>query len=854
MFVENNAAVALNVEFKPKENKVEIVKEEIKEIEKEDKKYTYDEVLKASLEYFNGDDLAAEVFVSKYALKDSFNNYYELTPTDMHRRLSREFARIEEKYPNPMTEDEIFDLLDHFKYVVPQGSPMSGIGNQNQLQSLGNCFVLKSPYDSYGGILKTDQELVQLAKRRAGIGIDISNIRPKGMPTKNAAKTTDGIGVFMERFSNSCREVAQGGRRGALLLSISVHHPEIETFINIKRNKNKVTGANVSIRLSDEFMQAVKDDKEYDQRWPTDSNKPTIIKRISARKIWDQIIESAWASAEPGLLFWDNIINNSPADIYASVDQSFKTTSTNPCGELPLGNDSCRLLVVNLLSFVKNPYLKSAKFDYDKYADTVIRAQRLMDDIIDLELECMDKIINKINLDPEPSDIKSIELNMWLSLKKNCENGRRTGLGITALGDALAALNLRYGTDEAIVVTEKIYKQLALNSYKSSCIMAKERGSFPLFEAKLEKGHQFLEKIWEADSEVHNLYKKHGRRNIALNTTAPCGSISILTQTTSGIEPAYLLKYDRFRKVNRDDVNAKVDRVDNLGDTWQKYTVYHHGFKKWMDVTGESDVKKSPYWKATSNDVDWVAGVTLQSKAQFWIDHSISRTANISKDSTKELVSKIYMKAWEEGCKGYTVYRDGCRDGVLVASESDEKTKDGRPEEIQKSLAPKRPTELPCEIHHATAKGQKWTVLIGMLKDKPYEIFAGLSENLSIPSKYSTGKIVKHGKGKYALHVTMDDDELVVKDIVKTFDNQEIAWATRMISLSLRHGIPVEFACDQLSKDGLITDVNRVLSRILKKHIKDPTKKSSCLQCESTDIVYIEGCMQCISCGNSRCS
>lgn len=1286
--------------------------------DRELKKYTYEEALEASKLYFNGDELAAKVFVDKYALQNNEGEYLELMPSDMHRRLAKEFARIELKYSNPMSEDEIYSLFDNFKYVIPQGSPMSGIGNPYQVQSLGNCFVIDSPLDSYGGILKADQELVQLAKRRAGIGFNISNIRPKGMATKNAAKTTDGIGVFMERFSSSCREVAQSGRRGALLLAISVHHPEVETFINIKRNKTKVTGANISVQLTDEFMQAVKDDTEYEQKFPIDSDNPIISKKVKARLIWDQIIDNSHLFAEPGILYWSNQLKNSPADIYAKVDKSWQSSCTNPCfsgdtkiavadgrnsisikqlaeegkdvpvysldkhgkvsikwgrnpritgydkklvrvylddqsyldvtpdhkfillngskveaknlkcgdslprftkhlepvkknskdyyriygnvlddskdkifehrliakfyypekwsevydyaknsgfantgglvvhhkdynslnnspnnleimtfkqhskfhasidtvgekngrysgftseqiiehalyltkylgrrfsteewevyakenklpmafssfrkdtlgsvsnlakvcatilnmeyvdsdprivktyqncllqgydarvennvvyvkriceecnqkfeidyyrreqafcsvqcavnhsaadpniknsqqlgiykynnersngvrqnqariysqlkfqlvreplmkewenecsvqnipyrvgkslkfsfksfkevkeagnnynhkvlkieelnekqtvynitvddnhtvgiitsehekrgntwysgiytfqcGEIGMGTDSCRLLVINLYSFVQNSFTNKAKFDYTLYGEVVQKAQRLMDDIVDLELESIDKIIKKIKSDPEPDDVKQTELNMWKKFRKNCSDGRRTGLGITALGDVLAALNIRYGSDESIKITEKIYKNLAINAYKSTCTMAGERGAFPIFSHVLEKGHEFLDRILNSDQELKKLYEKFGRRNIALTTTAPTGSVSILTQTSSGIEPVFLVKYDRFRKVNKDVVGVEnVDRTDAMGDSWQKSTVYHHKFKDWMNISGKTKIEESPYYKSTSNDIDWRAGVKLQGVAQKWICHSISRTTNIPNNSPKELVADIYMSAWEHGCKGFTVYRDGCRDGVLVST--DESKESTRPQSISQANAPKRPNELKCEIHQATVKGQKWTVLVGLLNNEPYEVFMGHSEMLHLPTKCSTGKIIKQSKGHYNLHVDIGEEELIIKDIIKVFDNPESAWATRMLSLSMRHGVPIEFIVDQLSRDGAMGDVNKVISRILKKYIIEGSKvrtSSQCPVCSSVDLIYQEGCISC-KCGFSKCN
>ena len=733
--------------------------------------YTYEEVFSASMEYFDGDELASKVFVDKYALQNNQKEYLESTPADMHHRLACEFARIENKYPNPLKKEDIFGLLDHYKYIIPQGSPMFGVGNEYYVQSLGNCFVVDDPYDSYGGICKSDQELAQLMKRRAGVGISLSNIRPRGMPTNNAAKTTDGISIFMERFSNTCREVAQMGRRGALLQSISIKHPEVETFITIKQNKTKVTGANISVQITDDFMRAVKDDKEFTLQWPINDPNPQITKIIKARELWNTLIDCAWSSAEPGVLFWDRALQNSPADIYGEKYPAFRSKTTNPCGELILGTDSCRLLVVNLFSFVINPFTKNAKFDYDHYSNVVIKAQRLMDDLIDLEIEKIERILQKIQSDPEPEEVKQIELNMWKRFLSSCQLGRRTGLGITALGDTLAALNVKYGSKKSIEITDEIYRQLAINAYKSSAVMAQERGAFSIFEQKLEKDHKFINSILDQDSELKKLHHKYGRRNIALMTTAPTGSVSTQTQTSSGIEPVFLLAYTRRKKINPSDMNAKIDFVDALGDKWQEFTIYHHGVKKWMDATGETDITKSPYYGATSNEIDWVASVDMQAVAQKWICHSISKTCNLPKDVSKELVSDVYMRAWETGCKGFTVYRDGCRDGVLISN--DDKTsktnENDRPEEIKYIPAPRRPTALQCDIKKVKVQGEQWTFFIGLLNDKPYEVFGGLSKYVDIPNKYKKGYIHKNGKvdgiSTYNLVVGIDDDEMIIKDI-----------------------------------------------------------------------------------------
>jgi len=825
------------------------------------KKYTYEQVLEASIEYFDGDELAGKVFTDKYALQNEKGEYLELTPTEMHWRLAKEFARIESKYPNPMDEKEIFALLDKFKYIVPQGSPMSAIGNSYQIQSLSNCFVVESPYDSYGGILKTDQELAQISKRRGGVGLNISTLRPKGVATANAAKTTDGIGMFMERFSNTIREVGQSGRRGALMITCSIHHPEVRTFINIKKDLKKVTGANISLQLSDEFMKAVKNNEQYQLRWPVDSDTPEVSNYINAKEIWDEIIDAAHTSAEPGLLFWDTSLRRTPSDIYN--DMGYKSISTNPCSELILSAyDSCRLLLINLTSYVNNPFTKDADFDFNLFLDHSIKAQRLMDDMIDLEIESIDKIIAKIKKDPEPANVKAIELELWDKVKQACINGRRTGTGITGVGDCIAMLNIKYGSKESIEITEKIYKHLAIGCYRSTCIMAGERGTFPVFSFEKEKGHEFLEQIWKADKKTYEIYKKNGRRNIALLTTAPAGSVSTLTQTTSGIEPPFLLEYKRRKKINSSDKNAKVDFTDQLGDKWQEFNVYHHGVKKWMKITGETNIKKSPYWQATSNEIDWVASVDLQAVAQKWTCHAISKTCNLPNSATKELVSEVYMKAWESGTKGFTVYRDGCRSGVLVSMEQNE-SKENRPNIIHTAMAPKRPDILPCDIKKAKIKGEQWTMFIGLLNGQPYEAFGGLSKYVDIPNKHKTGQIQKNGKvdgiSTYNLIVGEDDDQMTIKDIANVFENANFGAFSRTISLSLRHGVPVQYIVEQLQKDKYsdITSFSMVMSRVLKSYVQDGAKSASekvCPSCKQENtLIYQEGCLRCKDCGFSKC-
>src|SRR6478735_6785407 len=805
-------------------------------------KYTYDEVRSASLEYFKGDNLAAEVFAGKYALRDMQANIYELTPADMHRRLAREFARIESRYPNPLSESEIYDLLASWK-VVPQGSPMSAVGNPYQYQSLSNCFVIESPQDSYGGILRADQEQAQIMKRRGG--------------------------VFMERFSNTCREVAQGGRRGALMLTISVHHPEIRTFINIKRDLKKVTGANISIRLSDEFMNAVKNQTKVQLRFPVEKDVEHIIENdVNAVELWNEIIEAAHFAAEPGLLFWDTVSRMGPADAYK--DAGYGSTSTNPCGEITLSPyDSCRLLLVNLYAFVKRPFEADASFDYDDFRDTVYKAQKLMDDLVDLELEAVDAIIQKIENDPESDEVKRIELQLWSKIKKAATGGRRTGLGITALGDALAAINVQYGSLTSVSETESIYRTQALAAYRSTVDMARDRSPFPVFSHDTERGHPFIERIMNEDSKLRADYECYGRRNIALTTTAPAGSVSILTQTTSGCEPAFMLFYKRRRKITAADADARVDFTDDMGDKWQEYTIYHHAFKKWMEVTGltENDVTKSPYAGATSNDINWVRKIDVQAAAQRWICHSISNTTNIPNSTSVDVVKQIYMHGWETGCKGVTIYRDGSRAGVLV-NETKDKTsevdKSGQPLVISETHAPKRPKELPCDIHRTTVKGETYLVLVGLHNDKPYEIFCGLQEHVEVPKKIKHGTLIKNGKvngiATYNLKIPLgDDDELVFKNVVELFDNPIYGALTRTISLTLRHGVPLQYLIEQLRKDkhSDIMSFSACIARVLSKHyIPDGTKvttEKSCAECGGANLHYVQGCVTCFDCGNSKC-
>ena len=833
------------------------------------KTYTYKEAYEKCLEYFNGDELAANVVVTKYLLTNNNGDFLELTPDDMHKRIASELSYVESKYPNPISEEEIYSLLKNFKYIVPQGSPMSGIGNNQRIQSLSNCFVINAPEDSYGGILKTDQELVQIAKRRGGVGFDMSTIRPKGLTTANAARTTDGIEVFMDRFSNSCREVAQGGRRGALMLTISVHHPQIRDFIKIKRDLSRVTGANISIRVSDEFMNAVKSEDTVELRWPVDSSDPKISMTVDAKEIWHEIIEGAHAAAEPGVLFWDTAKKMTPSDAYTDV--GFGSVSTNPCGEIILSPyDSCRLMLMNLTSFVSDPWTRNAKFDFGEFGQKVKTAQRLMDDMIDLEMIQIDKVLAKIDSDPESEEVKYHERTLWQNIRRAALNGRRTGLGITGLGDMLAALGVTYGSEDAVSITEDVYKWLAVNSYESSIILAKERGSFPVWDYEKEKDHPFISKVI-SELLPHRVkdYKEHGRRNIANTTTAPAGSVSVLTQTTSGIEPPFMLHYTRRKKLTGQDEDARVDFIDDSGDKWQEYTVYHHGFKQWMDSTKSDNewekddlsvaVSHSPYSGATATEIDWVNKVEMQAAAQRWVCHAISNTTNLPADIDVETVKKVYMKGWESGCKGVTVYRDGSRTGVLVSTE-EKSSKDK--EEIVSRSAPKRLEDLECDIHQANIKGEAWTILIGLLNGKPYEVIGGLSEYVEIPRKHQTGVIRKRIRksvlSKYDLVVGTNGDEFVIKDVVKVFDNPNHSAFTRTISLALRHGVPVQYMVEQLQKDkdADLFSFAKVIARCLKKYIIDGTKASNGILggcCDSPNIVYQEGCATCANCGMAKC-
>ncbi len=837
------------------------------------KTYTQDEAHKAALNYFKGDDLAAMVWVNKYALKDSQGNIHELSPDDMHHRLAREIARIEAKYPNPMQADEIFELIRDFKYIVPQGGPMAGIGNPYQIASLSNCFVIGSdgPLDSYGGILKVDQEQVQLMKRRGGVGHDLSHIRPKGSEVKNSALTSTGLVPFMERYSNSTREVAQDGRRGALMLSVSINHPDAQDFVDAKLEQGKVTGANVSVRIDDAFMRAVEADGNYTQKYPIHSESPKFSKTIRATEFWDKIVHNAWKSAEPGILFWDTIIRESVPDCYA--DLGYRTVSTNPCGEIPLcPYDSCRLLAINLLSHVKDPFASEASFDFELFKKHVAAAQRIMDDIIDLELEKIDGILQKIDEDPEHEDTKRVERQLWENIRKKSEEGRRTGIGITAEGDMLAALGLRYGTTEANEFAEKVHKTLALEAYRASVDTAKERGAFAIYDSEKEKDNPFILRLKEADSQLYYEMLEHGRRNIALLTIAPTGTTSLMTQTTSGIEPVFLPVYKRRRKVNPNDKGAKVDFVDEVGDSWEEYTVFHHQFKKWMEVQGyatdreysqeeiDKMVAKSPYHKATSNDVDWMSKVHLQGAVQKWVDHSISVTINMPQDVSEELVGKLFMEAWKVGCKGITVYRDGSRSGVLLANNAEE-------DRQGLSVFPtKRPKILEADVVRFQNNKEKWIAFIGLIEERPYEIFTGLADDengIVIPRWLDRGLIIKNrtqdGSSRYDFqYENIQGYKTTIEGLSHKFNPEYWNYA-KLISGTLRHGMPIEKVVDligslQLDSEQINTWKNGV-ARALKRYVVDGTEVQGhqCESCSSTNIIYQEGCLTCKDCGSSKC-
>lgn len=842
------------------------------------KTYTFDEAFKASLDYFTGDELAAKVWVNKYALKDAFGNIYEESPNDMHHRLASEIARVEKKYPNPLSEQELFDLFDHFRYIVPQGSPMTGIGNDYQIASLSNCFVigLDGQADSYGAIIRIDEEQVQLMKRRGGVGHDLSHIRPKGSPVKNSALTSTGLVPFMERYSNSTREVAQDGRRGALMLSVSIKHPDSEAFIDAKMTEGKVTGANVSVKIDDDFMNAAVNGGTYKQQYPIDSDSPVYVKDIDASGLWKKIIHNAWKSAEPGVLFWDTILRESVPDCYA--DLGFRTVSTNPCGEIPLcPYDSCRLLAINLYSYVVNPFTSDAYFDYDLFKKHVGLAQRIMDDIIDLESEKIEMILAKIDSDPESMEVRQTERHLWEKIQRKTLQGRRTGVGITAEGDMIAALGLRYGTEEATDCAELIQKTLALAAYRSSVMLAKERGAFEIFDAKREEKNPFINRLREADLALYEDMLKYGRRNIACLTIAPTGTTSLMTQTTSGIEPVFLPVYKRRRKVNPNDSEARVDFVDETGDAFEEYIVFHHKFVTWMQANGysaskkytqeevEELVAKSPYYKATSNDVDWLQKVRMQGRIQKWVDHSISVTINLPNDVSEELVDSLYVEAWRCGCKGCTVYRDGSRSGVLIATDKKKKKEDCncmQPPVIVST----RPRELDADVVKFQNNREKWIAFVGLLNGRPYEIFTGLAdddEGIMLPKNVSKGTIIKSYDEDGNKHYDFQfKNKRGYKMTIEGLDgkfNPEYWNYAKLISGVLRYGMPIDQVIKlvqgmELNSESINTWKNGV-ERALKKYLPNgmEAKGQKCPNCGLETLIYQEGCLICTNCGASKC-
>ena len=840
--------------------------------------YSYDEAFKASLDYFAGDELAARVWVNKYAMKDSFGNIFEKSPADMHHRIASELARIERKYPNPVPEEEIFDLIDHFRYIIPAGSPMTGIGNDFQIASLSNCFVIgiDGDADSYGAIMKEDEEQVQLMKRRGGVGHDLSRIRPKGSPVKNSALTSTGLVPFMERFSNSTREVAQDGRRGALMLSVSIKHPDAEAFIDAKMTEGRVTGANVSVRIDDEFMRCATEGTPYRQQYPIDAEKPQMEKEIDAAALWKKIVHNAWKSAEPGVLFWDTIIRESLPDCYA--DLGFKTISTNPCGEIPLcPYDSCRLLAINLYSYVKNPFTPEAEFDFDLFRRHVQLAQRLMDDIIDLEQEKIDRILEKIASDPQSDEVKATERTLWEKIRRRTGQGRRTGVGITAEGDMLAALGLRYGTQEALDFAVEVQKTLALSAYRSSVTMAQERGAFEVFDAEREKNNPFMLRIKEADPQLYADMAQHGRRNIACLTIAPTGTTSLMTQTTSGIEPVFLPVYTRRRKVNPNDPEVRVDFTDESGDAFEEYIVYHHKFLTWMRANGidtekhytaeeiEDLVSRSPYYKATANDVDWLMKVKMQGAIQKWVDHSISVTVNLPATVDEELVNRLYVEAWKSGCKGCTIYRDGSRSGVMISV----KKKDEKPELPEcrpPQVTERRPDVLECDVVRFQNNKDKWVAFVGLLDGEPYEIFTGLQdddEGIVLPKTVTKGRIIKKinpdGTKRYDFQFENKRGyKTTVEGLSEKFNKEYWNYA-KLISGVLRYRMPLQNVIRlvgslQLESENINTWKVGV-SRALKKYITDGTvaQGQKCPNCGKEELVYQEGCLICKNCGASRC-
>ena len=856
------------------------------------KNFAFEEAFEEALKYFAGDELAARVWVNKYSMKDSFGNIYEKSPEDMHWRIANEIARIEKKYKNPMSAQEIFDLLDHFKYIIPAGSPMTGIGNNYQVASLSNCFVigLDGDADSYGAIMRIDEEQVQLMKRRGGVGHDLSHIRPKGSPVNNSALTSTGLVPFMERYSNSTREVAQDGRRGALMLSVSIKHPDSESFIDAKMTEGKVTGANVSVKIDDAFMEAATSDKPYVQQFPVDGDEPLVKREISAKALWEKIVHNAWKSAEPGVLFWDTITRESIPDCYA--DLGFRTVSTNPCGEIPLcPYDSCRLLSINLYSYVVHPFTKDAYFDMDKFRKHVQIAQRIMDDIVDLELEKIDRIMQKIQQDPQSDEVKGSEYHLWEKIKHKSSQGRRTGVGITAEGDMIAAMGLRYGTPEATEFSVNVHKNLALSAYRSSVTMAQERGAFAVFDASREKNNPFLLRIKEADKQLYADLQKYGRRNIACLTIAPTGTTSLMTQTTSGIEPVFMPVYKRRRKVNPGDADVHVDFVDEVGDSFEEYIVYHKKFLEWMNVNGIDSTKKytqeeidklvaqSPYYKATANDVDWLEKVKMQGAIQKWVDHSISVTVNLPNDVDEALVNRLYVEAWKSGCKGCTIYRDGSRAGVMISVSKSEKKQKGKEQAKdnsagQNALPPckqpevieVRPKVLECDVVRFQNNKEKWVAFVGLLDGYPYEIFTGLQdddEGIVLPKSVVKGKIIKQkqddGPSRYDFQFENKRGyKTTVEGLSEKFNPEYWNYA-KLISGVLRYRMPIERVINLVSslqlKDESINTWKNGVERALKKYIDDGTeaKGKKCPVCGHETLVYQEGCLICKNCGASRC-
>ena len=865
---------------------------------KENKKYSFDEAFEASLRYFGGDELAARVWVNKYAMKDSFGNIYEKSPEDMHWRIANEVAHMEQKYKNPISAQEIFGLLDHFRYIIPAGSPMTGIGNDYQIASLSNCFVigLDGDADSYGAILRIDEEQVQLMKRRGGVGHDLSHVRPKGSPVNNSALTSTGLVPFMERYSNSTREVAQDGRRGALMLSVSIKHPDAEAFVDAKMEEGKVTGANVSVKITDSFMEAAVNDRPFVQQFPIDAERPVYKKEISARKLWEKIVHNAWKSAEPGVLFWDTIIRESLPDCYA--DLGFRTVSTNPCGEIPLcPYDSCRLLSINLYSYVKNPFTEEATFDFDLFRKHALLAQRLMDDIVDLEMEKIDRIMEKIKSDPQNDEVKHAEYHLWEKIKEKSGKGRRTGVGITAEGDMIAAMGLRYGTEEATKFAVEVHKTLALSAYRSSVTMAQERGAFSIFEAERERNNPFVLRIKEADPQLYSDMMKHGRRNIACLTIAPTGTTSLMTQTTSGIEPVFLPVYTRRRKVNPNDTDVHVDYVDEVGDSFEEYIVYHKKFLEWMKINGLDTtkkytqaeindlVKRSPYYKATANDVDWLMKVRMQGAIQKWVDHSISVTVNLPNNVDEALVNKLYVEAWRSGCKGCTIYRDGSRSGVMISvSKKDKKKKNDNGRETSQDsdlnsseekhehvctppqVVEERPQVLDCDVVRFQNNKEKWVAFVGLLDGYPYEIFTGLQdddEGIVLPKSVTKGKIIKqtNADGTHRYDFQFENKrgyKTTVEGLSEKFNPEYWNYA-KLISGVLRYRMPIDHVIHLVGslqlKDESINTWKNGVERALKKYVTDGTTVSgqTCPICGQETLVYQEGCLICTNCGASRC-